>query len=119
MQRLGFISFSSQLVLCIQAPASGLDSRRDSDGIPKMFHNHAKGESCNMEATMNAALCFLFFWNAASFHMLKRGGRALDPDDGFVLETSLPHFPHLRGTEMPIKKGQIWVEMSDSFYGWK
>ena len=60
MQRLGFISFSSQLVLCIQAPAGGLDSRRDSDGIPKIFHNHAKGESCNMEATMNPALCFLF-----------------------------------------------------------
>ena len=116
MQRLGFIGFSSQLVLCIQAPANVWESRRDSDGIPKIFHNHAKGESCNMEATMNPALCFLFLWNAASFHMLKGGGRALDPDDGFVLETSLPH---LRGTEMPIKKGQIWVEMSDSFYGWK
>ena len=78
MQRLGFISFSSQLVLCIQAPANVWESRRDSDGIPKIFHNHAKGESCNMEATMNVALCFLFLWNAASFHMLK-GGQGIGP----------------------------------------
>ena len=65
---------------------------------------------------MNATLCFFVSLKCCLLPHVEEGGRALDPDDGFVLETSLPH---LRGTEMPIKKGQIWVEMSDSFYGWK
>ena len=77
-----------------------------SVGLPNIFHNHARRISLR-------GLCLLFLW--------KGDATCWGGVEHWTLTTAcLGNVATFAPSALiPIKKGQIWVQMSDGFYGWQ